>query len=150
MKQMQEAAKKREENKMKGHGEVEEIKEEEFLQTVTKSYRCVVHFFKDDFESCKVADMHLKKCAKKFLGTKFARLNAEKAPFFVAKLNIQTLPTIACFIDGVMLYKQMGFMGISGDGDKPNEFPTARLARVLSTVNVIEEDFDSDDEFPEA
>jgi thioredoxin-like negative regulator of GroEL len=74
--------------------------------------RCVVHFYHREFESCKVADMHLEKMAKKFIGTKFVKLEAEKAPFFVKKLNVQTLPTMVCFVDGKAIWKQFGFMGV--------------------------------------
>lgn len=93
MEAMKEKQKKRQEYLSKGHGEYIEIKEDEFLKTVTSSHRCVVHFFHKDFESCKVADMHLSKCAKKFIGTRFVSLNSEKAPFFVEKLSVaKTLP----------------------------------------------------------
>jgi len=37
----------------------------------------VVHFFHDEFEKCRVMDMHLRKIAAKALQTKFLRLNGE-------------------------------------------------------------------------
>ena len=37
------------------------IKQDEFLDVVTKSTRAVVHFYHREFQSCKVADMHLQK-----------------------------------------------------------------------------------------
>jgi len=150
MEQMMKKAKQDQEFKAKGHGELDEIKEEEFLKTVTSSYRCVVHFYSDDFESCKVADHHMKRMAKKFMGTKFVKMDAKKSPFFVQKLNIQTLPTLGVFLDGVLVFKQLGFMGISQGGENPNEFPTWRMARVLSAYDGIEEEVDSDEEFPQA
>merc|ERR1719463_99121 len=60
---MKERAKKREELKAKGHGEYTEIVEEEFLKTVTSSEYVVCHFYHKNFESCKIADMHLRKLA---------------------------------------------------------------------------------------
>jgi hypothetical protein len=41
--------------------------------------------------------------------------NAEKAPFFVERLSIRTLPTLCIFIDGVLKDKVLGFQGLSGD-----------------------------------
>lgn len=149
VKKMREQFKKREEYKAKGHGEYSEIKEEDFLKTVTSSHRTVVHFYHNRFESCKVADMHLKRCAKKFFGTKFVKLDAEKAPFFVGKLAIQTLPTMAMFIDGVMIWKQLGFAGLYGEGEATNEFKTGALARIFRDCGAVEEEFDSDGEFPD-
>lgn len=34
--------------------------------------------------------------------TKFVTFDAEKAPFLVTKLQIKVLPTILCFMDGVV------------------------------------------------
>jgi len=138
------AQEKRAEYKAQGHGEYTEIKEEEFLITVTKSHRSIVHFYHKSFESCKVMDMHLKRMAKRFLGTKFVALEAEKAPFFVGKLAVQTIPTVCMFIDGVLVSKQLGFSGI--DGGESNDIKTGHLARILKRNGLIEEDFDSEDE----
>merc|ERR1712196_367630 len=99
--QMREAQEKKQKYKQLGHGEYEEIVEEEFLKTVTSSERSIVHFYHRSFEKCKVMDMHLRKCAKKFFGTRFVTLNAEKAPFFVEKLQIRTLPCVVVFNDGI-------------------------------------------------
>eukprot|EP00418_Pyrodinium_bahamense_P030496 CAMPEP_0179140514 /NCGR_PEP_ID=MMETSP0796-20121207/67289_1 /TAXON_ID=73915 /ORGANISM="Pyrodinium bahamense, Strain pbaha01" /LENGTH=276 /DNA_ID=CAMNT_0020840067 /DNA_START=55 /DNA_END=885 /DNA_ORIENTATION=+ len=126
----------------KGHGQYEEIVEEEFLKVVTGSMRCAVHFYHRNFERCKVADMHLAKIAPKFLGTKIVKLDAEKAPFFVQKLAIKTLPTIVLFVDGVAKHKQVGFAGL-GNGD---EFKTASFVKVMAEHGLIEEEFNSDDE----
>lgn len=141
-KQMKDRQEKEKEYKQKGHGVYDEIVEEEFLKTVTSSNRCVVHFYHKQFERCKIMDMHLKKMAPKFLGTRFVNLNAEKAPFFVQKLAIKTLPTAVFFIDGVAIGKQVGFMGLP-NGD---EFKSVDLARNMQECAMLEENFDSDDE----
>jgi hypothetical protein len=36
------------------------------------------------------------------MDVKFAKINAEKAKFFVKKLNIQVLPAVLCFVDGIL------------------------------------------------
>jgi thioredoxin-like negative regulator of GroEL len=52
-------------------------------------------------------------------------LNAEKAPFFIQKLAIRTLPTIVCFIDGVARDRVVGFEDLGGK----DEFDTIVLTR---------------------
>jgi len=141
--EMKKKAEMRETLKGLGHGTYEEIIELEFLPTVTKSKYAVVHFYHPHFERSKIMDMHMAKMSKKFFETKFVKLNAEKSPFFVNKLSLQTLPCICCFIDGVLKFKQVGFYGLAG-GD---EFKTAHLARNLRDGGeVLNEGFDSDGE----
>lgn len=139
--QMKDAHEKKLKYQALGHGNYDEIEEEAFLKTVTASERCVVHFYHKDFEKCKIMDMHLRKCTRKFLGTRFVRLDAEKAPFFVEKLMIKTLPCAVVFNDGVAKGKQLGFDGLGGE-----EFKTIQLAWFFKCWEGIEEDFGPDDE----
>eukprot|EP00927_Polykrikos_kofoidii_P073758 TRINITY_DN69782_c0_g1_i1.p1 TRINITY_DN69782_c0_g1~~TRINITY_DN69782_c0_g1_i1.p1 ORF type:complete len:299 (-),score=79.61 TRINITY_DN69782_c0_g1_i1:346-1164(-) len=125
-----------------GHGTYDEIEEDAFLKTVTASERSVVHFYHRNFEKCKVMDMHLGKCAKKFFGTRFVKLNAEKAPFFVEKLRVKTLPCVVVFNDGVAKGRQIGFDGLGGE-----EFQTVQLASRIKDWTGIEEDFEPEDDF---
>merc|ERR1711939_187754 len=83
-----------------GHGKLNHIVEDEFLNTIIKSKYGVVHFYHREFERCKIVDMHLEKLAKKYLGTKFAKIDAEKTPFFVHKLQVQVMPCVCMFEDG--------------------------------------------------
>lgn len=126
----------------KGHGTYEEIIEEQFLPTVTSSHFCIVHFYHRHFERSKILDMHFKRMSKKLFRTRFVKLDAEKSPFFVSKLQIQTLPTACAFINGVLKYKQIGFDGLPGD-----EFKTGHLARIFREFEVLDDDFDSDGDF---
>merc|ERR1719453_923313 len=64
--QMKEAHDKKLKYQGLGHGIYDEIEEEAFLKTVTSSERSVVHFYHKQFEKCKVMDMHLRRCAKRF------------------------------------------------------------------------------------
>jgi len=54
--QLKKQAKKTSEARKAGHGELREIKEEEFLNEVTSSKRVVVHFYHGDFKRCEVMD----------------------------------------------------------------------------------------------
>lgn len=140
--QMKERFEKEKEYAALGHGAYDEIVEEEFLKTVTSSKRAIVHFYHRSFERCKIIDMHLQRCARRFNGTRFVKLDSEKAPFFVAKLQVKTLPCCVVFFDGVAKFKQIGFNGLpSGD-----ESRTAELAWTFKEHDGIEEDFGPDDD----
>ena len=84
-------------NRTMGCGTYQEITEEEFLPTVTKTKYVVVAFFHKDFERCKIVDMHINKIVREHEECRFVRIDAERCPFFIAKLNIQMLPTIIMF-----------------------------------------------------
>lgn len=105
-----------------------QIVETEFLDYVTKNKLCVVHFYHKDFERCKIMDKHLKAICMQHPETNFLYLNAEKAPFFVEKLHIRSLPTLCLFVDGKMKDKVVGFEGLSGDDFRTGEL-LAKLAR---------------------
>lgn len=106
-------------------GEYREIVEEEFLPVATKNQKAVVHFFHHEFERCKIMDQHLKKIAVEHPETAFVYLNVEKAPFFVGKLGIKTLPTLCLFEDGILKEKMLGFSMVGGK----DEFKTIELSR---------------------
>merc|ERR1712159_688621 len=100
-----------------GHGEYREIGEDEFLKEVCGSQWCVVHFYHPEFFRCKIVDKHLRIIAQKHLSCKFLTLNVEKAPFFVAKLAIQMLPTVIVFKDGIVSGQFSGFDEMGGKDD---------------------------------
>ena len=125
--QMKENYEEEQTNKTLGHGSYDEIEEAAFLPTVTKTQYVIVHFYHTDFERCKIMDMHLKKIAPAHTETRIVRLDAEKAPFFIGKLSIQTLPTLVLFEDGIAIDRIIGFEELGEEDD----FPTMNLIRVL-------------------
>lgn len=88
MAEMKNVYQEKQENLIKGHGQYTEITEEEFLPNVTGSKFVVCHFYHKDFERCKIIDMHLRQIANTHKEAKFIYLNAEKAPFFIKKLQV--------------------------------------------------------------
>ena len=130
---MKDAHKEEMENKIKGHGQYNEIAEDEFLPLVTKSKFAIVHFYHKDFERCKIMDYHLDIIARQHTETKFAKIDAEKCPFFVSKLAIQMLPTVICFMDGVAFDRLVGFEELGGK----DEFPTMMLTRHLVKTGAL-------------
>lgn len=81
--------------------------------------------------------------APKHFDTRFLNINVENAPFLVARLKIQVLPCVICFIDGVGTDRIIGFEGI---GYKPDSFTLAQLedrllqAGVLIRAKIVDED----------
>lgn len=137
--EMRVAQLKKVEDLARGHGQYRTIGQDEFLPECTGTSEFVaVHFFHKDFERCDIMDHHLKLIAMQHTTCKFIRIDAEKAPFFVAKLQIKTLPTLLVFQDGKATERLMGFEGLAKDPTKPDEWETRRLQEWLSKTGAIE------------
>mmetsp|Transcript_21793 Transcript_21793/g.42888 ORF Transcript_21793/g.42888 Transcript_21793/m.42888 type:complete len:282 (+) Transcript_21793:356-1201(+) len=121
------------ENLSKGHGQYEEVFEEDFLKTVLASKFCVAHFYHNDFERCKLMDKHLKLMAVNHVEARFFKIDAEKALFFVEKLNIRTLPTLIFFQDGKAIDRLMGFQDLPNGDD----FTTRDLEERIGITGAI-------------
>lgn len=121
-----------------------EIDEVEFLPSVTKSYNCVVHFYHSDFSRCKIVDKHMSTLAKKHHECKFVTINAQKAPFFIQKLQVTVLPTIVYFKNGIEVKRSVGFE----DFGTRDDFKTAVIEKILRSQGLIpkSEDDSSDEE----
>ncbi|CAL2257982.1 unnamed protein product [Prunus armeniaca] len=75
--------------------------EGDFLGEVSGTEKAICHFYHQEFYRCKIMDKHLKTLASKHVDTKFIKLNAENAPFFVTKLGVKTLPCVIILRRGV-------------------------------------------------
>ncbi|CAG8625671.1 3274_t:CDS:2 [Ambispora gerdemannii] len=116
------------------HGTLTEVTEEkEVLKITTSTKNCVVHFFHKEFRRCQIMDKHLKILAQKHFKTRFLKIDVENAPFLVEKLNVQVLPCVICFIDGISVDRIVGFDEL-GNTDS---FNTGILEVRLSTSGVI-------------
>lgn len=152
LQEMKRAEQARSENIAKGHGEYREIVQDEFLKEMTNSDKVICHFFHQDFPRCKIMDHHLRILAQRHIETKFVCINAERAPFFVEKLKIRTMPSVIFFVDGVATGKLIGFEGLS-DGleeGKEDEWRTIKLARLLGKNGMINKDSIVDDDAEKA
>ena len=108
-------------------GDYREITQDEFLPEVTSHKLVICHFYHCEFQRCRVIDHHLQLISQTHPETKFLRINAEKAPFFVARLAVQVLPSVIIFINGVAVDRVIGFEGITTE----DNFPTMALTRRL-------------------
>ena len=77
----------------------------------------IVHFFHSDFRRCKIIDQHLETLAQKHFDTKVIRVNVEKAPFLVERLNVRVLPCLISFIDGKSVDRLEGFEKLGNTDD---------------------------------
>ncbi|KAI9832520.1 MAG: hypothetical protein M1819_004309 [Sarea resinae] len=128
------------------HGIYSEIKEEKALMEITTETKlCVVHFFKPDFNRCRIMDGHLEELAPKHFDTRFLRINVDNAPFLVTKLKIQVLPCVLSFIDGVGVDRIVGFEGL---GYNTDDFTTRELEARLLKDGVLVRQKTTDDKTP--
>ena len=121
--QMKEEHEKRREMQSKGHGTYVDVNEQEFLPEVTSAFQVCCHFYHQEFERCRIVDKHMNILAQKYFDTKFIKIHAPDAPFFVDKLQIQVLPCIVFFRNGVAYDRIVGFEELGARDD----FPTAAL-----------------------
>ncbi|KAM2667195.1 hypothetical protein EV2_018917 [Malus domestica] len=147
-------AEKREALKRKGHGVYRDITEGDFLGEVTGTEKVICHFYHREFYRCKIMDKHLKTLASKHVDSKFIKLDAENAPFFVTKLGIKTLPCVILFRGspffrkGVAVDRLVGFQEVGAKDD----FSTRALEVALINKGIIsekKEDGDEDDGYLE-
>lgn len=153
LEEMKQAHVKHLENLAKGHGEVRTILQDEFLPECTGSSEWVaIHFFHSNFVKCQTMDHHLKRIAPLHTTCKFLRMDAEKAPFFVQKLRVRTLPTLLIFRHGQFVSRLTGFEGLvevnptaliggataAEAAAAADNFPTSRLQEWLAETGAIE------------
>lgn len=132
MEALQKEWKKQKDFRGSGHGSCSEIKEEKELMDITTTTKlCVVHFWKPDFNRCRIMDSHLETLAPLHVDTRFLRINVTNAAFLVTKMKIQVLPCVIAFIDGKGVDRIVGFEGLGHGTDR---FNTRDLeSRLLNT-----------------
>jgi thioredoxin-like negative regulator of GroEL len=118
---------KRQQMSHKGHGELTDIGEGEFLEVMTKTEMVVCHFYHKDFERCKIMDKHLKLLAPRYFTTRFCRISAPDTPFFVAKMSVQVLPCVIFFVNGVAVDRVVGFDELGAKDDFATHSLEARM-----------------------
>ena len=94
------------ENLSKGHGIYKDITQDEFLSEITSSNYVICHFYHSDFPRCLIMDHHLSILASQHIESKFVKINADKALFFVEKVT--RLIIILC----VCLYHMYGHVSM--------------------------------------
>ncbi|KAF2004409.1 thioredoxin-like protein [Amniculicola lignicola CBS 123094] len=131
------------------HGTYVEVKDEKALMDITTSTKlCVVHFFKPDFNRCRIMDGHLESLAPAHYEARLLRINVDNCPFLVTKMKIQVLPCVIAFIDGVSVDRIIGFEGL---GRSPDNFTTRDLeARLINAEVFVRPKVSKEDEMAQA
>ena len=138
MQQLSDAMKRSKALRSEGYGIYSQMTDEKALMdTTTTAKYCIVHFFKPDFNRCRIMDEHLTALASVHLQARFLRINVEHAPFLVTKLNVRVLPCVIAFVDGVSTDRIVGFEGL---GYSEDTFKTRDLEARLVIVGVLEKE----------
>lgn len=87
-------------------------------------------------------DAHFDKLARTHLETRFIKVDAEKSPFLVERLQIVVMPTIVLVKDGKTEHSIMGFDEFGGT----DNFSTDDAAFVLSKYGVLNFEVDRTEE----
>lgn len=96
----------------------------------------VVHFFHPEFQTCKLMDARLQELARRhFNTTRFVRISAADAPFLTARLNIQVLPCVIGYVNGVERKRLLGFEELGND---PNKLDLQVLESALLQSGVLD------------
>lgn len=121
-----------------GFGTQTHLRDEKALMEITTSSKhCVVHFYKEDFNRCRIMDGHLSALAASHLTARFLKIDVQDAPFLVTKLGVKVLPCVIAFIGGVSADRIVGFEGLGYSGD---EFQTGDLEKRLVRAGVLDEE----------
>ncbi|KAF1933407.1 GTPase inhibitor [Didymella exigua CBS 183.55] len=100
------------------HGTYSEVKDEKALMDITTSTKnCIVHFFKPDFNRCRIMDTHFESLAPSHYEARILKINVDNCPFLVTRLGVQVLPCVISFIDGVGADRIVGFEGLGRNSD---------------------------------
>lgn len=131
---MRNQAAMRAEWRAQGHGEYREVQgEKEFFAEVKGSDRVVIHFFRSATIRCNIIDRHLRDLAHKHVETKFIKIDAEKSPFLVERLNIWMMPSLVIALKGKTEHTITGMDEFGGTDD----FSTAMCAYTLGQHKAI-------------
>merc|ERR1719231_1969508 len=109
------------------------IDEKDFFAVAKKSRYVVVHFWRESAWRCEIMDRHLKQLAQKHWGTRFVKINAEKAPYLAERLHIWCLPSLVLCKDGKTDHTMIGF----SEFQNGEEVSVEELEATLATWGII-------------
>jgi hypothetical protein len=94
-------------------------------------------------------DKHLGMLAKKYFTTRFFKISAPDATFFVHKLGIQVLPCVVMFLEGKAYDRIVGFEEFGARDDFNTAMLEARLLGAGAVQPRVRGADDSDEDEPE-
>ena len=102
-----------------------DVTEDTFQETITKDGIVFVDAWADWCGPCKQFAPTYEKASEKHTDVTFAKLDTEANQQLAAALEIQAIPTLMAFRDGIMLFQQAGAM------------PPAAFDDVIQQVNCL-------------
>jgi len=133
--ELQKKARQEQDWKQLGHGRYAEVTDtKEFFALCKKSERVVAHFYRSSTARCQIVDAHLAKLAQTHLETRFVKVDAEKNPFLVERLQIILMPSIILIRGGKTDHTIRGFDEFGGTDD----FATEDVEFVLASRGVLD------------
>lgn len=120
-----------------GYGKLETLEDEAQLMNLSsKCSTLIVHLMLDKFDKCQYMNEKLAILARKYLTTKFVKINVENCPFLVQKLKVKVLPFVIGYHEGRERLRSIGFAKLGND---PSGFPIGKLERLLKDTGVVRE-----------
>lgn len=99
-----------------GYGRLQCIDNEaDAIQICTKTTMVVIHFELETFGKCQYMNEKLENLAKRYLTTRFIKVNVQTCPFLVNKLNIKVLPFVVGYKNGLEKVRYVGFSKLGND-----------------------------------
>ena len=105
----------------------------EFFSLCKQSPRVIAHFYRGVTPRCEIVDSHIQRLVPSHIETLFIKVDVEKNPFLVERLNIIVIPTLVLIKDGKTEHSVIGFDEFGGVDD----FSTDDMAYVFSQHKVL-------------
>lgn len=120
---------------LKSYGQLETIDDESRLIKLSNDTdKIVIHFQLDNFSKCQIMNDKLLEISREYLNVKFVKVNVDKCPFLVTKLNIKILPFVVGYISGIEKLRLVGFSKL---GNKADDFEIDALKIQLENSGFI-------------
>lgn len=93
------------------------LSDKEVIDRTLQNTFTVIHFFNENFQTCRIIDDKLQEISRKHLGVRFFRVDATKTPFLVAKLGLKVLPVLVFYRKGLEADRVVGLERLSQHGE---------------------------------
>ncbi len=91
-----------------------QLTQESFADTISRDGIVLVDFWAEWCGPCRMFAPVFEKASEKYSDIVFAKLDTEAQPDLAEALEIQAIPTIMAFRDGVLVYRNAGATNASG------------------------------------